>query len=63
MAKCAVAYTYMSGGKPMGLRSSLYTIARLMGDANAVKKGKVGKRVARRAAGKATGRSLGKLFK
>jgi len=34
-----------------------------MGDANAVKKGKVGKRVARRAAGKATGRSLGKLFK
>jgi len=36
----------------MGLRSALYTIARLMGDVNAVKKGKVGKRVARRAAGK-----------
>ena len=34
-----------------------------MGDANAIKKGKVGKRVARRAAGKATGGSLGKLFK
>ena len=47
----------------MGLRSSLYKIARVMGDANAVKKGKVGKRVARRAAGKATGHSLGKLFK
>jgi len=47
----------------MGLRSALYTIARLMGDTNAVKKGKVGKRVARRVAGKATGRSLGKLFK
>jgi len=47
----------------MGLRSALYKVARLMGDANAVKKGKVGKRVARRAAGKATGRSLGKLFK
>ena len=47
----------------MGLRSALYTIARLMGDVNAVKKGKVGKRVARRAAGKVTGRSLGKLFK
>ena len=47
----------------MGLRSLLYTVARLMGDANAVKKGKVGKRVARRAAGKATGRTLGKLFK
>jgi len=47
----------------MGLRSALYTIARLMGDANAVKKGKVGKRVARRAAGKATGRTLRKLIK
>ena len=47
----------------MGLRNALYTIARLMGDVNAVKKGKVGKRVARRAAGKVTGRGLGKLFK
>lgn len=47
----------------MGLRSALYAIARLMGDVNAVKKGKVGKRVARRVAGKATGRGLGKLFK
>ncbi len=47
----------------MGLRGLLYTIARLMGDVNAVKKGKVGKRVGRRAAGKLTGRGLGKLFK
>ena len=47
----------------MGLRSSLYKVAKIMGDANAVKKGKVGKRVARRAAGKATGRTLRKLIK
>ncbi len=47
----------------MGIRSSLYKIARIMGDVNAVKKGKVGKRVARRAAGKATGRTLRKLIK
>ena len=47
----------------MGIRSALYTIARLMGDVNAVKKGKVGQRVARRTAGKATGRTLRKLFK
>ena len=47
----------------MGLRNALYKVARLMGDANAVKKGKVGKRVARRAAGKVAGRSLGKLIK
>ncbi len=47
----------------MGLRSSLYKVARIMGDVNAVKKGKVEKRVVRRAAGKVTGRSLGKLFK
>lgn len=47
----------------MGVRSALYKIARLLGDVNAVKKGKVGKRIARRAAGKAIGRGLGKLFK
>jgi hypothetical protein len=34
-----------------------------MGDYNAVKKGKVGKRVGRRAAGKATGKAMRKLFK
>jgi len=50
----------MSIGKTRGF---LYTLARLLGDVNAVQKSKVGKRVARRAAGKVTGRSLGKLFK
>ena len=44
------------------IRSLLYLIARLMGDVNAVQKGKVGRRIGRRAAGKATGRGLGKLF-
>ena len=50
----------MSIGKTRGF---LYKIARIMGDVNSVKKGKVGKRVARRAVGKVTGRGLGKLFK
>jgi hypothetical protein len=44
-------------------RGWLYLIAKLLGDVNAVKKGRVGKRVARRLAGKATGRGLGKIFK
>lgn len=47
----------------MSFRSLLYSLARGMGDVNAVKKGKVGRRVARRGAGKLTGRGLGKLFK
>ncbi len=47
----------------MGLRSSLYKVAKIMGDINAVQKGKVGKRIARRTAGKATGRTLRKLIK
>lgn len=50
----------MSIGKTRGF---LYGLGRLMGDVNAVKKGKVGKRVARWAAGKATGRTLRKLIK
>jgi len=40
-------------------RGLLYTLARLMGDVNAVQKGRVGKRVGRRVVGKATGRWLG----
>jgi len=45
------------------MRSLLYFLAKLLGDANAVKKKKIPKRIARRAAGKLTGRLLGKWFK
>ena len=41
----------------------LSTLAKLMGDYNAVKKGNLGQRVGRRAAGKATGKAMRKLFK
>lgn len=44
------------------VRKILYLVAKILGDANAVKKG-TGKRIARRAAGKATGKLLRKLFK
>lgn len=44
-------------------RGFLYKLARIMGDANAVKKGRVGKRVARRAAGRTAGKGLRRLFK
>lgn len=46
-----------------GFRTFLYTLAKILGDINAVKKGTVGKRIARRTAGKATGKLLRKLFK
>jgi hypothetical protein len=42
--------------------SDKYRIARLMGDINAVKRGRVGRRIGRRAAGKVTGRAFRKLF-
>lgn len=44
-------------------RGFLYKLARILGDVNAVSKGKAGKRIARRAAGKLTGRGLRRLFK
>ena len=44
-------------------RSLLYQLARLLGDVNAVQKGRVGRRIARRAAGRLTGRGLGRLFR
>ncbi len=50
----------MSISKTRGL---LYTIARLLGDVSAVRRGTAGKRIARRVVGKATGRGMSKLFK
>jgi hypothetical protein len=44
-------------------RSPRYSLARLLGDYQAVKNGRVGKRIARRAAGRVTGRGLGRLFR
>jgi len=44
-------------------RGLLYWLARLLGDVNAVQKGKITRRATRRLTGKATGRALRKLFK
>jgi hypothetical protein len=43
-------------------RSFLYSLARFLGDYQAVKNGRMGKRLARRAAGRVAGRGLGRLF-
>jgi len=45
------------------VRKVLYTISKILGDVNAVKKGRVGKRIGRRVTGKATGKMMRKLFK
>ncbi len=50
----------MSIGK---LRSFLYAFARILGDVNAVKRGRIGRRIGSRIAGKFTGRLLGRLFR
>jgi hypothetical protein len=41
---------------------TIYRLLRFRNDVNAVRRGKVGRRVARRAYGKATGRLARKLF-
>lgn len=46
-----------------GVRSLLYTVARLLGDVQAVRRGRVGRRIGRRLAGRATARWLGRLFR
>ena len=50
----------MSIGK---VRSFLYWLAKLLGDINAVRRGRIGQRIGRRLAGKVTGRLLGRLFR
>lgn len=44
------------------MKSLLYKLLRLSNDANAVRKGRVGRRVARRVYGKAAGRAARRLF-
>jgi hypothetical protein len=45
------------------VRGVLYTLARLMGDVNAVRRGRVGRRIGRRMTGPVTGRWLGRLWR
>lgn len=47
----------------MNLRTALYRLASLLGDANAVKRNKVPQRIARKAAQRAAGGLLRKLLK
>jgi len=44
-------------------RGTLYQLARLLGDIQAVKSGRVGRRIGRRVTGRITGRGLGRLFR
>lgn len=47
----------------MSLKSNIYKMLRIWNDIDAIRKGKVGKRIGRRVAGKVTGKALRKLFK
>ncbi|SET60507.1 hypothetical protein SAMN05421676_10650 [Salinibacillus kushneri] len=47
----------------MGLKSKIYKILKIWNDVDAVRKGKVGKRMGRRTTGKAAGKVIRKLFK
>lgn len=44
-------------------RGFLYTLAKVLGDVQAVRKGRIGRRVGRRVAGRITGRGMGRLFR
>ncbi len=47
----------------MTFRGFLYWLARLLGDLNAIQRGRVGRRIGRRIAGKLVGRGLGRWFR
>ena len=63
MVDRAVNRQYLWRVDMAGFSGLLYSLAKLMGDYNAVKKGKVGNSVGRQVAGKATGKAMKKLFK
>ncbi|MBM4436660.1 MAG: hypothetical protein FJ029_05380 [Actinobacteria bacterium] len=45
------------------VRGWLYLWARLLGDVQAARRGRIGRRIARRAVGRLTGRALRRLFR
>ncbi|MBM7598016.1 hypothetical protein JOC34_000373 [Virgibacillus halotolerans] len=45
------------------MKNKLYRMLRISNDINALRKGKMFKRIMRRLAGKATGKGIGRLFK
>lgn len=45
------------------IRNLLYRIASLLGDYNAIRKGKIAERIARKTAGQMTGKTLNKIFR
>ncbi|WP_168156665.1 hypothetical protein [Oceanobacillus sp. E9] len=47
----------------MSLKSSIYKVLRIWNDVDAVRKGKIGKRIGRRITGRAAGKGIRKLFK
>ena len=44
-------------------RRTTYRVARILGDVQAVRSGRIGRRVARRVAGRVTGQALGRTFR
>lgn len=45
------------------IRTILYSAARILGDVQAVRKGRIGERIMRRIAGRITGKLLGRIFR
>ena len=44
-------------------RGALYALAKVLGDVQAVRKGRVGQRIDRRVVGRIAGRGMGRLFR
>ncbi|ARK31196.1 hypothetical protein [Halalkalibacter krulwichiae] len=47
----------------MSLKSKIYKMLRIWNDIDAIRKGRIGKRVGRRVVGRASGKAIRKLFK
>ncbi|MBD1222785.1 hypothetical protein [Virgibacillus halodenitrificans] len=47
----------------MSLKSKIYKVLRIWNDVDAVRKGKISKRIGRRISGRIAGKTINKLFK
>lgn len=47
----------------MNIKSTIYKILRISNDINAIRRGRIGKRIGRRIVGRITGKGIRRLFK
>ena len=63
MTMCPLCQRERPDGSMLSSTDVLYALARILGDVSAIKRGRIGQRIARRVVGGVSGRGIGRSFR